>query len=94
MGCDPGFSVARAAQVAAALEEETNAPRRPLPGAPAYTFELVRHSDALPGGRDPGCAGYTATVVEGALKIFRASFAPLILEDGRDMCARAARRAC
>ncbi len=77
--------------MAAALAEETNLPRRPLPGHPNYTFELIRHDAALPAGRDPGCAGYTESVVAGALKIFSASFAPLILEDGRDMCGDAAR---
>ena len=75
------------AQVAAALADETNAPRRPLDEHPQYTFELVRHDPALPAGRDAGCADYTASVVASALKIFAASFAPLILDDGRDMCA-------
>ena len=76
-----------AAQVAAAVSDETNAPRRPLEDHPQYTFELVRHdAAALPPGRDAGCADYTADVVAAALKIFGSSFAPLILDDGRDMC--------
>ena len=74
-------------QVAAALADETNAPRRPLDDHPQYTFELVRHDPNLPAGRDAGCAEYTASVVASALKIFATSFAPLILDDGRDMCA-------
>jgi hypothetical protein len=79
-------------QVAGLLAEETNAPRRPLPGHPQYTFELVRREApssggcAPPaGGRDPGSAAYTTSVVESARKVFAASFAPLIMEDGRDM---------
>jgi len=76
-----------AAQVAAALSDETNSPRRPLEGHPQYTFELVRHEPDLPPGRDPGCSDYAASVVSGALMIFASSFAPLILDDGRDMCA-------
>ena len=76
------------AQVAAALADETNAPRRPLDEHPQYTFELVRHDPALPAGRDAGCADYTASVVASALKIFATSFAPLILDDGRDMCVQ------
>jgi len=73
--------------VAAALADETNAPRRPLDEHPQYTFELVRHDPSLPAGRDAGCADYTAAVVASAVKIFATSFAPLILDDGRDMCA-------
>ena len=72
--------------MAAALADETNAPRRPLDEHPQYTFELVRHDPSLPAGRDAGCADYTASVVASAVKIFATSFAPLILDDGRDMC--------
>jgi hypothetical protein len=81
-----GADCAPGAQVAAALADETNAPRRPLDEHPQYTFELVRHDPSLPAGRDAGCADYTASVVASAVKIFATSFAPLILDDGRDMC--------
>lgn len=74
--------------MAAAQADETNVPRRPLDAHPQYTFEIVRMDPGLPPGRDPGCADYAAGVVAAALKIFGGSFAPLILDDGRDMCVQ------